>query len=240
MTNDERPTAGEPAGPGAAREGSAGAYAPCWHTIGVWGRNEPRCPELPRVLHCRNCEVYVDAGRNMLHRPPPEAYGAHWAAAVAEVRRADPERREAVMVFRAGGDLLALPLASIVEVHEWRAIRTVPHRRDGVLLGLVNIRGELCPCVSLEVLFGHSRPDPAVRPPHGRMLAVGSGRAEWIVPVEETVAIPEVALDALESVPVTLFKSDAAFVRGLFTLDDRRVGLIDAELLVGSLRRRLS
>jgi chemotaxis-related protein WspD len=219
----------------------APAEAPCWRTIGVWGRDQPRCPVLERVVHCRNCEVYTDAGRNMLHRPPPDDYGAEWVARAAEPPPAGNAPRESALVFRVGGELLALPVAVVLEVLDWRPIRSIPHRRDGVLLGVVNVGGDLHVCVSLEMLFGSPRPDPATRPPKGRLLAIGEDAAvQWIVPVEETLALPEVPTDALEDVPVTLFKSDAAFVRGLFVHDGQRVGLLDAELLLATFRRRVT
>ena len=36
----------------------------CWNKIGVWGNQE--CPELERVIHCRNCPVYSSAAARLL------------------------------------------------------------------------------------------------------------------------------------------------------------------------------
>src|SRR2546422_1979826 len=38
---------------------------------------------------------------------------------------------------------------SIAEVAERRVIHSLPHRRTGIVLGVVNVRGELLVCVSL-------------------------------------------------------------------------------------------
>jgi chemotaxis-related protein WspD len=213
---------------------------PCWRTIGVWGRDEPRCPELPRVVHCRNCEIFQEAGRGMLAREPGDAYGADWATALAELPSAASGPIEPAIIFRAGDELLALPLATVSEVHEWRSIRRVPHRRNDVLLGIVNVRGEIELCVALEVLFGGRPRDVSMVPPGGRMIAIGAGRTEWILAVDETLGLSDVALDALETVPATLYKSDGVFVRGLFEHSGQRVGIIDAELLLATLRQRVS
>ena len=40
--------------------------ARCWAADGIWGNAD--CPELSRVGHCHNCEVYVRAGRDFLDR----------------------------------------------------------------------------------------------------------------------------------------------------------------------------
>ena len=36
----------------------------CWNQIGVQG--DATCPELPKVVHCRNCPVYAAGGRALL------------------------------------------------------------------------------------------------------------------------------------------------------------------------------
>jgi chemotaxis-related protein WspD len=59
-----------------------------------------------------------------------------------------------VVIFRIGAEWLALPTPAFQEVAERRVIHTLPHRRHGVVLGLVNIRGELLICVSLGRLLG--------------------------------------------------------------------------------------
>jgi len=213
----------------------------CWLTIGVWGRELPRCPELARVVHCRNCDIYRDAGRRMFDLPVPDGHGADWLGEAAAALATPVGRREAAIVFRVAGELLALPLSAVIEVLDWRTVRTVPDRRDDLLLGLVNVRGVLQLCVALEVLFGSPRPGGRARPPRGRMLAIGSsGAIEWIVPVEETLGLPDVPLDELQEVPVTLFRSQAAYVSGLFDYRAQKVGYLDAELVLGALRRRFA
>lgn len=212
----------------------------CWRTIGVWGREEPRCPELARVVHCRNCEVYLAAGRGLLDREPPPGYGDDWMAGLADQLAEEGRPREAVLVFRAGSELLALPLATVVEVAEWRPIRTIPHRRDGVVLGLANVGGDLRLCVSLEALFGEPRPDLTKAPPRGRLLVLGRGSAQWTVPVEETLSATLMSPDQLEPPPATVQRSSEPFLRGIFRWGDALVGLLDDERLLGALGRRVS
>jgi chemotaxis-related protein WspD len=211
---------------------------PCWQTIGVWGDVEPRCPELDRVIHCRNCEVFHRGGQRMFDREPPADYGIGWAEAIVQQRR--DTRMQRVIVFRLAVEFFALTLQSLVRVVEWRGVRSVPHRRDETLLGLVNLEGELQLCVSLEALFDLPRFDVPAPSGRARMLVLGEGAPEFVVPVEEPVSLRDIALEELEAVPVTLGQSSSPYVRGLFTWRDQRVGLLDDELVLGALRRRLA
>ena len=57
-------------------------------------------------------------------------------------------------MFRLGAEWFALPTIAVDEVAELRGIHSLPHRRGGMLLGLVNVQGELIVCVSLARVLG--------------------------------------------------------------------------------------
>jgi chemotaxis-related protein WspD len=213
------------------------AAPPCWLTIGVWGNAEPRCPELEKFVHCHNCPVFHRGGLSLLDREVPPDYGAGWVEALARLKT--DARARPVLVFRAGGELFGIGLDALVQVSDWRAIRTIPHHRDPILLGLVNLEGELRLAVSLEVLLDLDRPDPAMRPPKGRMLLLGSASPGWVVPVQEAVTLLDVVLDELKAAPATVENSSSPYVRGMFEWRGHQVGVLDAELVESSFRRRL-
>lgn len=211
---------------------------PCWQTVGVWAPTRPSCPELERVTHCHNCDVFHQAGRQLLDREPPDGYGKGWVESLEALREA-PGRP--VLVFRvAGNELLALSASVLHEVAEWRPIHTVPHQRDGLVLGLVSLGGELQVCVSLEALLDLPRPDPSVRPPRGRLLAIGTRGTEWAVLVQDALTLHEVSDDDLSAPPSTVSASASPYVRSLFTWRDLHVGLLDDELVLATLRRRIA
>ena len=66
-----------------SRMGATASGARCWGSIGVWGDDRPRCSVLEAVLHCRNCEIFENAGRELLDRDLPEAYGVEWTDGIA-------------------------------------------------------------------------------------------------------------------------------------------------------------
>lgn len=112
----------------------------CWNQIGVAG--DGTCPELERVVHCRNCPVYSASGRHLLEREPPEDYLREWTQALAEEKGEDKAADTlSVLIFRLGQEWLALPTHVCQEVAEMRPIHILPHRSGPVLLGLANIRG---------------------------------------------------------------------------------------------------
>ena len=64
----------------------------------------------------------------------------------------------AVLLFRLQAEWLALPAQVFQEVAERRPVHSLPHRRQGIVLGLVNVRGELLLCVSLARLLRRNDP----------------------------------------------------------------------------------
>lgn len=138
----------------------------CWRSIGVWG--DRSCPELPQHVHCSNCPVFVGEARGLLDRPIDAAYLAWLTETVAtRVEEAAPPDR-VVLVFGAGDEWFAIDAVAVRTVAPTTAVRRLPHRADPALLGLVSVRGELMPCVSLATLLGI----PATAAPQGPGLLV--------------------------------------------------------------------
>src|SRR5690349_21072075 len=117
------------------------AVADCWNSIGTQGNSS--CAELEKVIHCRNCAIYSRAALQLLNRPLPEGYRREWTEHLARPSDLARGARTSTVVFRLHGQWFALPTYLLQEVAEQRAVHSIPHRRQGVLLGLVNIRGEL-------------------------------------------------------------------------------------------------
>jgi chemotaxis signal transduction protein len=214
--------------------------ASCWTTIGVWGRDEPRCAELQRVVHCRNCEVFAAAAQKLLDREPPSGHGEQEAGATTDAFADEGGAGEPVLVFRLADEFFALAVTWVTEVAEWRVIRSVPHRPDDLLLGIANVSGEVRLCISLEDLFGQPRPDVRRARPAGRLLVIGRGGPEWVAPVDEALSIHSLAARALEAAPATVARSAQAFLLGMFPWRGRRVGLLDGDLVLGAIARRLA
>lgn len=60
----------------------------CWKVIGVWGLDDRlTCPHLERFIHCKNCEVYTQAGRTLLERALPGNYKQDWTQVLSQKKR---------------------------------------------------------------------------------------------------------------------------------------------------------
>ncbi len=124
----------------------------CWKTIGVMG--DASCPKLEIAVHCRNCPVFMEAGQQLFERQPPTDYVDEQTVLLSEETASETAGSEAMIVFRIEEEWLALDVDVVVEVAEPRPVHRVPHRTDRLLMGIVNIRGELQLCISLRELLG--------------------------------------------------------------------------------------
>ncbi|MFO0928243.1 MAG: chemotaxis protein CheW [Gemmataceae bacterium] len=208
----------------------------CWNRVGVWG--DRSCPELTRVIHCHNCDVFARAGRQFLDAPSPEGYLQEWTTRLAAPIEEQSADLVGVLVFRLAGEALALPVRVLVEVTNPRPIHRVPHR-GGVLAGLVNIRGELYLAVHLDRVLNIER-DATAAPAGGqpRLLVVRRESDRWVFPVDDVDQVRRLPLHALTGPPATVARSLARLTRGVFHQDGRSIGLIDDERLFATLRAR--
>jgi chemotaxis-related protein WspD len=208
----------------------------CWSRIGVWG--DGTCTELPRVSHCHNCEVYAAGGRRLLDRSATADDVEAWTEALAVEKAASEATTTPHLVFRIGQVWLSFPATSLREITEPKAIRSVPHRPREVLLGMVNVRGELHPCVSLHMLFGEEATVPAPRT--ACFLVAHRPDGDWVFPVDQVEGMHDVSGSDIEPLPVTLTNVDVVYTNGLFHAGKKTVAIIDEEMLFGALIRRIS
>ena len=127
----------------------------------------------------------------------------------------------------------------LVEVTEPRSVHRVPHR-GGLLAGLVNIRGELQLCVRLARLLGIA--DAAgSRASAGRqrLMVIRRDTDQWVFPADAVDRIYRVGDHELTAAPATVARSTRRLTRGVFTRQERAVGLLDDGRLFEALRTGL-
>ena len=242
-----------------AVEADAAPIHDCWNVIGVEGNGT--CRELARHTHCRNCAVYSAAGMRLLDRPLPAGYRRELAAHYAQAKQVTQPTRLSVVIFRLASEWLALPTNAFQEVAERRVVHTLPHRRRGLTLGLVNVRGELLVCASVARLLGMEEVRNAetasaeYRPPNSahrttsalrpapsvfERLLVASWQGQRVAfPVTEVHGIHRFEKGELQAPPATLTKSALSYTEGVLNWRDRTVGLLAAETFFSTLNRAL-
>jgi chemotaxis-related protein WspD len=207
-------------------------------------------------VHCRNCPVYARAGALLLNRPLPADYRRAWTAHYANAKRGTGNgesgsafrvpgsafNRTSVTLFRLGPEWLALETTLFQEVAEHRLLHSLPHRRQGVVLGLVNVRGELLICISLARLLAleDDAPPGRARPLPPRLMVVSADANRFAFPVDEVYGVHRFNREELQEPPATVARAGRAVSRGVFRWQAHTVGYLDSEALCANVNRSLS
>lgn len=185
---------------------------------------------------------------SLLDRPLPSGYREEWARHFAEPERsaADEEGGEerTVVLFRIGEEWLALPTGLLEEVAEPRRWHSLPHRRDNLVLGIVNVRGELLVCVSLAALLGIGEARTADRGSRvksfPRMVVIGRDGRRAAFPVDEVHGVHRYAAQDVVDVPATIGKSASSFIAAMIAWKGRSVGRLNEKLLIETIDRGIA
>ncbi|MEO7201225.1 MAG: chemotaxis protein CheW [Candidatus Tumulicola sp.] len=232
----------------------------CWNRIGT--RGDGSCPRLGEHSSCPNCSVFEQAAATLLDSPLSDADIAETTSQARALTSDEPigarpakggihavgadvagaATMQSGLVFRIADEWLAFPAATLRQVADTRPIHALPHRRNRVVLGVVNIRGTLTVAASLSELLHIDRAgvrEHASRNGYARML-VAAHRSEVVVfPVDEVDEVAHLANALLMPVPTTLPRATAWHACGLFAWRDTTVGLLDADRVFDSLARSL-
>jgi len=214
----------------------------CWNKIGV--RGNASCAELEEHIHCRNCPTYSAAAVRLFDRELPADYRINSTRHFAEEKQVIEREPHSVVIFRVGAEWLALPTSVFLAVSEPKPIHSLPHRRNRVVLGLVNVRGELLVCVSLEETLGveNAATPPKDKQPqvHERLLIVNGEGGRLVFPVDKVHGIHRYHLREVNGVPATVAKASATYTKGMLVWRDQGVGILDDQLLFDHLNRSLA
>jgi chemotaxis-related protein WspD len=211
----------------------------CWNRIGVNG--DQSCPELTTHVHCRNCPVFASAARVFFDRPPPPGYLDDWADLLARPAAAENPDEVGLLVFRLGPEWLALGSRLVAEVTTVRPVHRVPHRSNEVLVGIVNLRGQLQLCISLHGLLGVGGGSPASDARGtgdlARLVVIRREGETWAFAADEVAGVRRVPRGALQKVPSTLANPAGSYSQAVFAWgEDRSVALLDDPRVFASLR----
>ncbi len=135
--------------------------------------------------HCRVCPDYLSAGKQLFERDIPPSWLDEWASLYAGSKETERRGSLVLVVFRAGEEWLALPAVDFLEVITVRPVHFVPFRSGPKFRGLVNVNGELLPCVTLLPIIGADGGggDAGERSGTARMVLVGRGGDRYVFAV---------------------------------------------------------
>ncbi|VVD84370.1 chemotaxis protein CheW [Pandoraea aquatica] len=203
----------------------------------VSGERQLSQPSSGQPLHPSQS---AQANGNTLHRQAAELLDrlpvvpvdpAPWRAIPGEQER---ERGTSLLLFRLADEWLALPASTIEEVAPMRGWHSVPGHRQRALLGLVNLRGALVPCLSLGELLGvqpapqtQTPPANSLRASTARLLALRHGHHLSAFPVTEVHGTVTPARASMGAVPATALGASDGFAVAVLPWRDHIVGVLD-------------
>lgn len=207
----------------------------CWSRIGTAG--DRSCPELAAHVHCRNCPVYSAGAARLLDVEVSADYLEEQARRYAQRKETVRPGANSVVIFRLASEWLALPTALFNEVAPLRRLHSLPHRRERVVTGVANIRGELLVSVSLAAALGLPAEPPAVAT--ARLAVIGRERERFVFAADEIAALHRYDDAELGPVPATLAHAQATHTRGMLAWRQRSVGVLDEARVLRTLNQRL-
>jgi chemotaxis-related protein WspD len=180
-------------------------------------------------------QLHWSAAARLLDREMPEGYLDERTDIVSAEKLTVEAGTKSIVIFRLGLEWLALSTSVLQEVTELDRAHKVPHRVDGILRGLVNVRGELLLCVALGVMLGLER-SPERDPPKDqatieRLLVCNREGNRLAFFVSEVHGVHHYHPRDLKDVPATLAKTAATYTVGVLHWKGRTVGCLDDELL---------
>ncbi len=184
------------------------------------------------------------AALRLLNREPTPEYIDEWTHILAKQKYYEDLEGASVIIFRLGGEWLAINTLVFTEISPFRKIHRIPHRTNEKLMGIVNFQGQITLCVNMHNFLSIENgkdSSSALKQSVGfkRMLAIQKEQDLWIFPVDEIHGIYRYEESELENTPVTVMKSTHNYLKGIFSWKGKNVGYLDEDMLFYSLRRSI-
>lgn len=185
----------------------------------------------------------LKAATKLLEIPADPAYLNEWSSILEKPSEEFEEvQEEPIVVFRLKGEWLGLSAYVFREIIPFKKIHTIPHKSNQTLLGLVNLRGQLKLCVSMHHMLSINNSgaydlskDTQTNFP--RMVCIYKNKQQWVFPADEVYGIYRLNLEEKHNVPITVSKSTANYLEGMFQIEEKIVGLINKDVLLENLIR---
>ncbi|NOY66756.1 MAG: hypothetical protein GXP13_05025 [Gammaproteobacteria bacterium] len=211
----------------------------CWNKIGVWRSDKNECPKLKDVIHCRNCDIYIESGLSFLNRDLPEDYCSNNTEIYKQEADEDTGEALSVIIFRSQQNWFALKTSLFIEINNDKIIHSIPHNKNTFITGLVNIRGELELCISLDALISNSSTQTDESTNKKKLIIIKLDSGKYALKLDEILGVYRINNNHIQDAASIITGDSNHLVASSFDHKDKHVGLIDHELLnikLGTLR----
>lgn len=212
----------------------------CWNQIGVWG--DQSCPKLTTYIHCHNCPIYSNAGRQLLDREAPIDYLNEQTNLLAQNKKQQRFDTISLGIFRLEEEWFALPIQLFKEVTEPSIIHTLPHRSNNIFLGLISIKGEINICISLHKLLGLESTKSTYNLSsivYKRMVVIEKEADQWVFGADEVYGVHRVTVESLQNIPTTISKAIGTYTKSIIKWQEKSITYLDEDLLFYAISRKV-
>lgn len=217
----------------------------CWRRIGVWAKQGASCPILSEAIHCRNCDVYINAGREMLNRENLSNAKDMFERSKSYTLPIENKKvgTNKITVFRLGAEWFSLDSAMVREIIEPGMSRWVPHVSGGLVEGVANINGDPLLVISLKKLLGVDeltiQDKTLMRRVYPRWVVIEDDKGALAFLADEVYGTFRYLPEELREVPETVGKTMMSYVKGLVDVETWPVGILDGGLLLYGIEQGL-
>ncbi len=208
----------------------------CWNLIGSRSPKGASCERLKNVITCVNCDVYVKAGRRLLHRDAPVGYIDEWVEIISTAETLEKKETTSVIIFKIQNQLVALPSRLLDKVVIPGRVHTLPHNNSSYIAGITNVQGELA--VSLDInrlLVGKDSRKPIDESRFPRNVVIKLAGGLWAFEVEEVVGIERLKFETV-ALEAERWSGDEKFVDSCFLWKNKTVIMLDDTVIENVLR----
>jgi purine-binding chemotaxis protein CheW len=139
-----------------------------------------------------------------------------------------------VLTFVLGEETYGVDILRVQEIRGWSAVTKIPQAPAHVL-GVLNLRGSIVPIVDLRMRFNLQRAEyTAVTVIIVLSVQSEAGRRDFGVVVDGVSDVVDVNTAEVKPTPDLGGKSIHDYIRGLVTVAERMVVLLDIDRLIGN------
>lgn len=140
---------------------------------------------------------------------------------------------EQFLTFEIGSELFALPILVVQEIRGWERVSEIP-RTAAQILGVINLRGSVVPVLDVRTRLGMEA--RAVTPTTVlivvRLDAEQQGSATVGCVVDAVSDVASIRIEDIRPAPSTCGSVESHFIRGVATIDQRLVLVLDVARLI--------
>lgn len=136
-----------------------------------------------------------------------------------------------LLTFEVAGECFAVEIHAVREIDRLMDITRVPKSPPGIA-GVINLRGTIIPVVRLRTTFGFPGASDGEQT---RIIVLGNEGRETGFIVDRVHEVLRVESSAVDPTPEATGTVDADVIRGIATLEDRLLIVLDVEKLFAEL-----